>query len=194
MIEDIKCQESRPNSSVLIQSLKEELSYLQNENLNKTSIMKSLTENHCVPTNINSAVFPPNLHHEKGQDEKHKSTTNKLYESPKTDGKGIIILHEIKSKGNQKINQDLRSNIPQRKETLILGDSIVKHVEGWRLNKRMKSAVSIRHIPGETKKAMKHHLQGCLENIFPDNIILNHETNNLNSDDNSGKTASDIVD
>ena len=121
-IEDIKCQKSIPNS---LQSLKEELSYLRNENLNKTSIIKSLTENHCVPANINSAVFPPNLHHEKVQHEKHKSTTNKLYESLKTDGKSII-LHEIKSKGNQKINQDLKSNIPQRKKTLILGDLIVK--------------------------------------------------------------------
>ena len=79
-IEDIRCQESIPNSSDLLHSLKEELSYLRNENLNKISIIKSFTENHCVPANINSTVFPPNLHHEKVQDEEHKSTTNKLYE------------------------------------------------------------------------------------------------------------------
>ena len=138
-IEDIKCQESIPNSSVLIEFLKEELCYLRNENLNKTSIIKSHTENHCVPANINSAVFPPNLHHEKVQYEKCKSATNNLYESPKADGKSIITLHKIESRGNQKISQDLRSNISQRKKTLIPGDSIVKHVEGWRLNKRMKS-------------------------------------------------------
>ena len=119
-IEDNKCQENIPNSSYLIQSLKEQLSYLRNENLNKTSIIKSFTENHCVPANINSAAFTANLYHEKVQDEKHKSTTNKFYESPKTDGKSIINLHEIKSKENQKINQDLRSNIPQRKKHLYL--------------------------------------------------------------------------
>ena len=48
--------------------------------------MKSLIENHCVPANINSIVFPPNLHHEKVQDEKHKSSTNKSWDSQKTDG------------------------------------------------------------------------------------------------------------
>ena len=48
--------------------------------------MKSLIENHCVPANINSVVFPPNLHHEKVQDEKHKSSKNKSCDSPKTDG------------------------------------------------------------------------------------------------------------
>ena len=42
--------------------------------------------------------------------------------------------------------------------------------------------------------AMKHHLKGCLEDSAPDNIILHHGTNNLKSDDNSEKIASDIVD
>ena len=77
LIDDVKGQESISNSSVLIQSLKEELSYLRNENLNKTSIIKSLTEKHCVPANIISVLFPANLHHEKIQGEKHKSSTNK---------------------------------------------------------------------------------------------------------------------
>ena len=115
-IEDIKCQESIPNSLDLLQSLKKELSYFRNENLIKTSIIKSLTENLYVPANINSAVFPPNLHHEKVQHEKHKSTANKLHGLPKTDGKSIVNLHETKSKGNKKIYQDLRPNIPQRKK------------------------------------------------------------------------------
>ena len=104
-----------------------------------------------------------------------------------------IILNEIKSQVNQKNNQNIRSDNPQRKKTLILGDSIVKHVEGWRLNKRMKSAVSVRCIPGATTNAMKHHLKGCLEDSSPDNIILHHEINNLKSADNSEKIASDIV-
>ena len=62
-IQDIKGQENIPNTSVLIQSLKEELNFLRNENLTKTSIIKSLTENHFVPANINLVVFPPNLYH-----------------------------------------------------------------------------------------------------------------------------------
>ena len=41
------------------------------------------------------------------------------------------VSNKIKSKGNQKISQDPRSIIPQGKKTLILGDSTVKHVEGW---------------------------------------------------------------
>ena len=62
------------------------------------------------------------------------------------------------------------------------------------MNKRIKSTDSVRCIPKETTKAMKHHLQGCLDDIFPDNIIIYHGTNNLNIDDNSEKIASNIVD
>ena len=41
---------------------------------------------------------------------------------------------------------------------------------------------------------MKHHFKDCLEDTSPDNLILHHGTNNLKSDDNSEKIASDIVD
>ena len=43
------------------------------------------------------------------------------------------------------------------------------------------------------KNAMKHHLKSCLEDSYPDNKILHHSTNNLKSDNNSEKIASDIV-
>ena len=57
----------------------------------------------------------------------------------------------------------------------------------------MKSAVSVRCIPGATTNAMKHHLKGCLEDSSPDNIILHHGTDNLKSEDISEKIASDNV-
>ena len=102
-----------------MQSFKDELNYLRNEDLAKTCIIKSLTEIYCVPANIYSVVFPANLHHEnvqveKHKFEKHKSSTNKSCDSPKTDTTSIN-LPETKSKVNQKNNQDLRSNNPQKK-------------------------------------------------------------------------------
>ena len=57
----------------------------------------------------------------------------------------------------------------------------------------MKCTVTVRCIPGATTNAMKHHLKGCLEDSSPNSIILRCGTNNLKSDDNSEKIASDIV-
>ena len=66
-----------------------------------------------------------------------------------------------------------------RKKTLIVGDSNVKNIEGWRLNKSMKSSVAVKSIPGATTKGTKHHIKGCLEDNSPDSIILHFGTNNV---------------
>ena len=65
------------------------------------------------------------------------------------------------------------------KKTLIVGDSIVKNIEGWRLNKGIKFSVAVKSIPGATTKGMKHHIKGCLEDNSPDSIMLHVGTNNL---------------
>ena len=67
------------------------------------------------------------------------------------------------------------------KKTLILGDSIIKNVGDWRLNRRMKSIVSVRSIFGATTKAIKHHVMICLEDESLDTILLHHGTNDKRS-------------
>ena len=69
-------------------------------------------------------------------------------------------------------------NVP-RKNTFILGDSILKYVKGGCLNKKMKS--NVRSIPGTSTNGIVHHVKGCLEDIFPDTVILHHRTNDLKS-------------
>ena len=73
-----------------------------------------------------------------------------------------------------------------------MGDSILKHVGGWRLNKRMKSNVSVRSIPGTSTNGMVHHVKECLEDISPDTVMLNHETNDLKNVNTSEKIATGI--
>lgn len=54
-------------------------------------------------------------------------------------------------------------------------------MDGWRLNKRMTSAVYVQSILDATTKGMLHHIQECLEDTSPDHIILHHGTNDLKS-------------
>ena len=74
-----------------------------------------------------------------------------------------------------------------------MGDSILKHVGGWRLNKRMKSNVSVRSIPGTSTNGMVHYVKECLEDISPDTVMLHHETNDLKNVNTSEKIATGIV-
>ena len=79
-------------------------------------------------------------------------------------------------------------------QTLIVGDSIVSNIEGWRLNKRMKPSAAVKSILGATTKGMKHHVKGCLDDNSPNSIILLVETNNLKNKESVKDIANDIMD
>ena len=81
-----------------------------------------------------------------------------------------------------------------RKKTLIVGDSIIKNMEGWRLSKIMKSPVDRKSIPGAPRKSMKHHFKRCLQDNSPDSIILHVATNNLKNNKSVEDIANDIID
>ena len=103
--------------------------------------------------------------------------------------------HYIKDKSsnlNDKVTSQNKGGT-NRKKTLIKGDSIVKSIEGWRLNKRMKSSVVVKSVPGATIKGMKHHNKGCLEDNSPDSIILHVGSNNLKNKESAEDIANDIM-
>ena len=92
-----------------------------------------------------------------------------------------IIVNYTGNKSSNLNNTVTSQNkvVTNRKKALIKGDSIVKNIERWRLIKRMKSSVAVKSIPGATTNGMKHPIKGCLEDNFPDSIILHVGTNNL---------------
>ena len=59
-VEDFRSQNFTPNNIELIETLKEEICYLRNENITKTHIIKSLTENQA--TGLVKATTTPNDH------------------------------------------------------------------------------------------------------------------------------------
>ena len=77
------------------------------------------------------------------------------------------------------------------KKILLVGDSTVKNIKEWRLNKRIKFSVAVKSIPGATTKGMKHHIKECLEDNSPDSIILHVGTNNLKNKESVEDIAND---
>ena len=113
--------------------------------------------------------------------------TKKIYLEPLKKCPGSLYFTLLRKSGNNPSLRQSKENL--KKKTLIAGDSIVKHFDGWRLNKRMRSTVSLRSIPRATTKGMIHHVKGCLEDTSPDFIILDHGTNDLNGDSTSEEIA-----
>ena len=107
-----------------------------------------------------------------------------------------IIVNYTGNKSSNLNNTVTSQNkvVTNRKKALIKGDSIVKNIERWRPSKRMKSSVAVKSIPGATTKGMKHHIKGCLEDNFPDSIILHVGTNNLKNKESVEDIANDIMD
>ena len=64
----------------------------------------------------------------------------------------LVKVYQMRISINQekRITEAKQRNV--KKKILIVGDSIVKHIDGWRLNKSIRSTVSVRLIPGATTK------------------------------------------
>ena len=76
---------------------------------------------------------------------------------------------------------------------MILGDSIVKHVNGWLLSKSLKNErASVLSFSEVSSKQMMTYVKPAIEEK-PDFIILHTGTNDLRSNDNPEEIANSIV-
>ena len=185
-VEDFRLGNVTPNNLELIETLKEEILYLRNENITKTCIIKPLFENQA--TDHVKAITTPKVH--------QRDTAIQIEVFTKTWPKEEIPPHNTSSANDRRSgnNPPLKLNKEKvKKKTWIVGDSIVKRIDGWRLNQRMRSTVSVRSIPGAKTKGMIHNVKGCLEDTSPDFIILHHGTNDLNSNSTSEEIANKIL-
>ena len=134
-MEDFRSQNVTPNNLELIETLKEEICYLRNENITKTNIMKSLTKNQA--TGHIKATATPNVHQQDTaiQTEVTQRTWPQEEMTPQNshDTSKSLPNANVRKSGN---NPSLRQNKENlMKKTLIVGASIVKHIDGWHLDK-----------------------------------------------------------
>ena len=184
-VEDFRLENVTANNLELIETLKEEIRYLRNENITKTCIIKSLTENQAI--HHVKAITTPKVH--------QRDTAIHTEVIPKTWPQEEIPTQNTPSANDHKSGNNLPLKLNKenvKKKTLIVGNSIVKHIDGWCLKKRMRSTVSVRSIPRATSEGMIHHVKGFLEYTSPDFIILHHGTNDLNSNSPSEEIADKI--
>ena len=77
---------------------------------------------------------------------------------------------------------------------MILGDSIVKHVNGWQLSKSLKNEkASVLSFSGASSKQMMTYVKLTIEEK-PDFIILHAGTNDLRSNADPEEIVNSIVD
>ena len=126
----------------LIDSLKEKVVYLRKENIIKIEIINSLTEKN----QLNAPVLLQNEHPNSessislANNEKISNTKISSENKHHRDNSSLLAKENIKDterKNDDKENPKLKNSAV--KKTIILGDSMIKNVDGWRLSRRMKS-------------------------------------------------------
>ena len=86
------------------------------------------------------------------------------------------------------------NKIPQKNKfpvTVMLGDSIIKDVKGWKLSDK-KNKVVVKHFSGAKTKDMESYIIPTLEQN-PETIIIHSGTNDLKSDSSPEEIARDII-
>ena len=97
-----------------------------------------------------------------------------------------------KSENKQVIKNN---NIKTQKSVIILGDSMIKHINGWEISKRLQSdcKVYVKQCSGARKKCMKGYMKPPLREN-PDYFILHVCTNEFNTERSPELIAKSIVD
>ena len=98
---------------------------------------------------------------------------------------------------SSEVNSSIKSrdiNSKSKKSIVILGDSMLKHLNGSEMSKKVKSdcKIFVKHFSGATKNCMEDYLKPSLRKD-PNHIIFHVETNDLILDMTSQDIATTIV-
>ena len=98
----------------------------------------------------------------------------------------------------KKIDQE-KDSLPtdkSNKSTYILGDSMMKHVAGWKSKKSIDKNHNfyVRRFSGAKVKYMKDYVNPCIREKNPEYIIFHVGTNELNSELQTERIAKSIID
>ena len=86
--------------------------------------------------------------------------------------------------------------ILKEEQKKILGDSIVKHIQGWEITKKLdnKQKVYVRQFSGSKVTCMKYYVKPSIRENNPDHIIFHVGTNDVSIEKTSQVIAQSKVD
>ena len=75
--------------------------------------------------------------------------------------------------------RDKSSSTIKKKNIFILGDSMVKHIHRWEMNRKLnnKHKVFVRKFSGAKTTCMRDYIKTCLKENSPKHVVLHVGTN-----------------
>ena len=193
--------EDENNSKISQGSILDENSPINENNLSDPKIsdvintdneeVKDIQENRSHDQNKHTKVDQKYITNRKAKKKKkekdhneqsHNNENNKSKQGSKND--------------NNEINKSVIMSPSKSKETVfILGDSMVKKVNGFHLTKHIKHKylVKVRSFSSAKTRCMHDHVKPTMRDFNPERVILHVGTNDLNSDKTASQIANSIV-
>ena len=86
--------------------------------------------------------------------------------------------------------------VDKKKKALIIGNSMVKGIKKWKINKKLKfTNAPVNCFPGANTSDMKHYTKPPMKkNPNAEVVIIHTGRNNLSSDSTPTEIASNILD
>lgn len=199
----VNAEECHSNGDKLYNTLISEITFLRSEISSKDTIIKMLINDR----NLNKATIK--------QEYVKQTDINKLNDvkSPKHDAtekknKLSDDTHKIDDMRNANANANETSNVDQnefetvkrrkkkgKRSITILGDSMVKELNPWLMQKKMNNKADkiYSHAFSGAKIDQMHHFANAFMPLDPNLVILHVGTNNLRESTSAENIANDIV-
>ena len=108
---------------------------------------------------------------------------------------------DIENEGNSICRKSAKQDQPnknpksKRDSAIILGDSMIKHTNGWEIAEKLKPEckVFVRNVPGATTQCMTDYMKPSIR-TKPNHFILRVGTNDLSSNRPPDEIAKAIID
>ena len=134
---------------------------------------------------------PPQQNNEDNEGLRNEDNSNALESNSKNnadrDNRSIL-------QGGTELRNKHSSTI-KKKNIYILGDSMMKHIYGWEMNKKLnnKHKVFVRSFSGAKKTSMRNYIKPYLTENSPEHIVLHVGTNDLPSVKSVDSIARSII-
>ena len=106
----------------------------------------------------------------------------------------MTITSDIENIEESDIEEKNSAEVHEKRNITILGDSMIKHIERYKMRQGMKNneKIYVKTFPGAKTTCMEDYIKPSLKNK-PDVILLHVGTNNLKSEDIPENIADDII-
>ena len=199
-------REDNKNKSIIIQNL------LENENLllqnkNERIIQYNVDVNNSKRDFPSDEIFMPhNKTFKLSQNIRNNKETNNIkiknsFQASATADDIEDTLNEVSDTTiHQTVNEKVTINTiagqseekKKRKSIVILGDSIVKRIQGQKLGRKVKQNVIVKPFPGAKLDCMSHYAILTVK-CYPDRIIIHCGTNNLKMEESPEAIAKKTI-